>query len=108
MAGGIHERREADALTLVATGRSVDASVKSGGAAGSVRKKRRQTAAMAQSRKRTQRMKVFPAGPAPPSDGSGFAAAGFPAGGSSPFSLLLLHCSSGGRRGAAGAPPLGG
>jgi hypothetical protein len=62
----------------------------------------------AQRRKRTQRTKVFPAGPAPPSDGSGFAATSFPVGGSSPFSLLLLHCYSGGRRGAAGAPPLGG
>jgi hypothetical protein len=55
-----------------------------------------------------QRTQVFPAGPAPPSGGSGFAAIGLPAGGSSPHSLLPLHFSSGGRRWEAGAPPLGG
>jgi hypothetical protein len=58
-------------------------------------------------RKRKQRMQAFTVGPAPPSGGSGFAANGFPAGGSFPHSLLPLHFSSGGRRGTAGAPPLG-
>jgi hypothetical protein len=59
-------------------------------------------------RKRKQRMQALTAGPAPPSGGSGFAVNDFPAGGSSPHSLLPLHCSSGGRCGTAGAPPLGG
>jgi hypothetical protein len=39
-------------------------------------------------RKRKQRMQAFTTGPAPPSGGSDFAANGFPAGGSSPHSLL--------------------